>query len=718
MTKAEYAREYRQARRETARLVISGRHTIRREYIKVFSRIARVIRENKHKPFLEEQIRSAFPRKELFDFLMRFIMDGRGKAVKLTADINKRYILEALQKVPGHGLSVEKISRLFDGIAEKRGRGNESAVNPATGPRAVPLLNANRHKHIIPKRSARPCTGRHAHTVVKNARSRTYHGQSSGEPHTFTFQPYSLSKSVWGAVGDTEEKIMNVVWGGISQGRDVRGVSADLMAYLKGGPEIVKGRWGKLRPDSQRRAEGIEAAKTAGLNPRTKAGQQFITEFIKTRTPAESAYARRLGSKGVDYRAARLYRSEIHRNQQEAAVEEGKDNPACTGEYDWILMPGRGTFTCDCPEIAEGGPYTKDELAEIGYPHPNCFPAGTMILMADGTEKPIEKIEKGDYVMGMDKSPQLVIRTIKQKYEGAFCRITTLGLEKPLIVTPDHPVLMFAGEYRNWVYRPAYMINKEDLIATLETSAFSTTGIVTESSLMPHESTTVYNLTTIPDHNYVANRIIVHNCDCMVEPILKDFDDLIKELQAYVKGDPEGNDIALWAQNNGLAAEATVGMKVPGDVDGEPGHRGDITQIQEDIKQLVGIESVDLTGVDKELAGGLYDGYKTVLDRYPVLRGQFRLLGINENRYDISASTYPNTGEININLQFFGMSKKSFEKWYALLVYAGFYPKGTIWKSAILHEIGHRVDGYLTKKVLGRDWDYRKDYYSNNRLVR
>lgn len=117
-------------------------------------------------------------------------------------------------------------------------------------------------------------------------------------------------------MGDTEEKILDVVWGGISQGRDVKTVAADLMAYLKGGLDVVKGRWGKLEPGTRE-------------------------------------YAKRLGAKGVDYRAMRLYRSEIHRHQQEAAVEEREDNPGCTGSYDWILMPGREVWLCGCEELAK-----------------------------------------------------------------------------------------------------------------------------------------------------------------------------------------------------------------------------------------------------------------------------------------------------------------------------------------------------------------------------
>jgi hypothetical protein len=81
LTRAEYDREYRQARRETARLVIAGKRKIRQEYITVFSRIARVLRENQHKSFLEEQIRGAFPKQELYEYLQQYILEGRGKAM-------------------------------------------------------------------------------------------------------------------------------------------------------------------------------------------------------------------------------------------------------------------------------------------------------------------------------------------------------------------------------------------------------------------------------------------------------------------------------------------------------------------------------------------------------------------------------------------------------------------------------------------------------------
>jgi hypothetical protein len=477
-------------------------------------------------------------------------------------------------------------------------------------------------------------------------------------------------------VGDTEDKIMDVVWGGISQGRDVRSVATDLMAYLKGGPEIVKGRWGKLEPGTKE-------------------------------------YAKRLGSKGVDYRAMRLYRSEIHRNQQEAAVTEGEDNPACTGEYDWILMPGRRVFLCECPKLAEEGPYTKDTIPD--YPHPNCLLAGTMILMADGTKKPIEQIAIDDMVITADGNAHKVISIMQTKRHKYF-HIFVKGNQ--IKATDEHPFIKadIKGDETGWI--EAKDIHDGDiLVIAPDYPRFginSLRGIKVESVIEVECAIPfiVYNFEVETRHNYIANDFVTHNCDCMVEPRVKDGDDLINELRAYMKGEPEGNDIALWAQEQGLADDGTVGMMVPGGAEGEPGHRGDMAQIQEDIKQLVGMESVNLNGVDKDLAEGIYDGYKTVLDRYPILRGQFNLLGINENRPNHAASTNPVTGEINVNLDTFGLSKYVIGKIYNKKVKDAYFPQGTSWKSIIIHEIGHRIDGYLTKLILGRNWD--KGNYTNN----
>jgi hypothetical protein len=146
-------------------------------------------------------------------------------------------------------------------------------------------------------------------------------------------QPYNLSKSVWNFVGHTEEDILNVVWGGIAQGRDGVKIAKDLEAYLApNGGQRVLGRWGKLKPGTKE-------------------------------------YAKRLGKAGVDYRALRLYRSEVYRNQREAVLKADEMNPATTGEFDWVLQPGREKWHCECEDLAAAGPYTKDTIPES---HINC----------------------------------------------------------------------------------------------------------------------------------------------------------------------------------------------------------------------------------------------------------------------------------------------------------------------------------------------------------
>ena len=309
MTKAEHSKAYRAARSVTARQVIEGKRKIHREYLRIVSGVAKVVRGNLHKPFLEEQIKAAFPREEMFNWIKSLVLNGRVDTARLVADIEKRHIFEALDKVPGHGLSKEKIAAMFDAKIERAKIAN-----------SVPFCD-----------------------IVHNAQEKKYTGtgfayrpegkwKKTRVDYTFR-QSHSLSKSVWDSVDDAEGKILDVVWGGISQGRDIKTVAADLMAYAHGGPTVIPGRWGKLQPGTRE-------------------------------------YVRRLGKAGVDYRAMRLYRSEKYRHLQEAAVEDGESNPACTGEYDWIFMPGRENWACDCPETAAAGPYRANNIPP--YRHPNC----------------------------------------------------------------------------------------------------------------------------------------------------------------------------------------------------------------------------------------------------------------------------------------------------------------------------------------------------------
>jgi intein/homing endonuclease len=69
----------------------------------------------------------------------------------------------------------------------------------------------------------------------------------------------------------------------------------------------------------------------------------------------------------------------------------------------------------------------------------NCFVPGTMILMGDGTEKPIELVEVGDSVISHTGTIRKVTETFRKPFKGELQRIVRLGDSRPLEVTPEHP---------------------------------------------------------------------------------------------------------------------------------------------------------------------------------------------------------------------------------------------------------------------------------------
>jgi hypothetical protein len=86
----------------------------------------------------------------------------------------------------------------------------------------------------------------------------------------------------------------------------------------------------------------------------------------------------------------------MYRNQREATVKAAELNPGTTGLYDWVLQPGREEWHCNCPELAAGGPYTKETLPQT--PHPNCDCQVVPRLKDDG----VFLQQLNDYADGVD----------------------------------------------------------------------------------------------------------------------------------------------------------------------------------------------------------------------------------------------------------------------------------------------------------------------------
>jgi SPP1 gp7 family putative phage head morphogenesis protein len=127
-----------------------------------------------------------------------------------------------------------------------------------------------------------------------------------------------------------------------------------------------------------------------------------------------------------------------------------------------------------------------------------------------------------------------------------------------------------------------------------------------------------------------------------------------------------------------------------------------LEEIQNNITSIAGFKktTANLNGVELEVAQGIEESYSNIMNRYPQLKGEFYGLGVNEKGANTYASCYVYNGSINVNPSFYGKLSKITES-YDADVKLNWHPQGTDWKSIITHEIGHAVDGYLTRNGHG-----------------
>lgn len=152
-------------------------------------------------------------------------------------------------------------------------------------------------------------------------------------------------------------------------------------------------------------------------------------------------------------------------------------------------------------------PFLQDELSG------GCFPAGTRILLADGTEKAIETLQIGERVLAHDGTKQVVttIQSVikplpRQVYELLFADGNTLTL------TNSHPVFTDQGwkslspintkrENPDLVVLPLQI---GDRIHTIDDAC----ALV---AIKPHAVVQIYNIAVGDPHTFYAERVLVHN---------------------------------------------------------------------------------------------------------------------------------------------------------------------------------------------------------------
>lgn len=109
-----------------------------------------------------------------------------------------------------------------------------------------------------------------------------------------------------------------------------------------------------------------------------------------------------------------------------------------------------------------------------------------------------------------------------------------------------------------------------------------------------------------------------------------------------------------------------------------------------------GSGSVDLDGMSDEVVDVVYNQHKKVFDKFPELKGQFKAPTVGN--VDGGQAQYlggTGSGQITLNKSTF-KDYEMYKRMYQDSVAAGHFPKGLNADSAIMHEMGHAIDDYLT----------------------
>ena len=105
--------------------------------------------------------------------------------------------------------------------------------------------------------------------------------------------------------------------------------------------------------------------------------------------------------------------------------------------------------------------------------------------------------------------------------------------------------------------------------------------------------------------------------------------------------------------------------------------------------------NVDISALPKETQELVESSVRRSIEKFPQLKGHFTKIEYDES-IDAIASSYSITGSVKLSKKFKDYQK--LQKEYDYDVRLRWHPKGTTAQSTITHEIGHQLDGLLTKK--------------------
>lgn len=156
-----------------------------------------------------------------------------------------------------------------------------------------------------------------------------------------------------------------------------------------------------------------------------------------------------------------------------------------------------------------------------------CFPAGTLITMADGSQKPIETVAPGESVRTHMGRPRKVVTAMTHRYTGKMYTFTiaaTPNIPKHTITaTQEHPILVYldlntvidrAEASLDWIDAQNIKLGDHVIQNPYEESSYTVfeCGEVINIAVEDIADTPVYNLSVEEDESFVAENVAVHNC--------------------------------------------------------------------------------------------------------------------------------------------------------------------------------------------------------------
>lgn len=170
-----------------------------------------------------------------------------------------------------------------------------------------------------------------------------------------------------------------------------------------------------------------------------------------------------------------------------------------------------------------------------------CLSGDTKILMADGSEKEIKNISKGDYIMSEEEGKYIPGFVSNHKMTGIKETFTyTFEDGYQLVATPNHPVFTSEG------------VVEIDKANDIRVSSLSNTykKIVSKEFNSIQE---VYNITVLKYHNFVANGCLTHNCDDIPEAAITSVMAIrmsVPDVKVWRSGTPKGEVNLYKAEQN------------------------------------------------------------------------------------------------------------------------------------------------------------------------